>query len=499
MVRELDHSLRRERTARAEAEAANRARDEFLAVLSHELRSPLNAIVGWAHILKGEPQSPTAARAVETILRNADHQVRLMFDIADLSRGITGEARPRGRPGRRPCGARPSYLLRAVVGRYSEDPSPARYRGDSARVVQGDGARLRQVFWNLLSNAVKFSPPGGSVQASAAREGNSVVVKVVDTGQGSGAEFLPHAFESFRQEDATRTRRQGGLGLGLAIVRHITEAQGGAVDARSEGSGKGAVFTVTLPLCTEPRLETFGGGDLGRPQLAGLMVLIVRIMSKRLSVVEQKLLKKATARIRERRLAAEKLRMEGFTHAARRGKVVSSFRKKLLNRALDVAGLDGQRIEELQAADARSMDVFAKKQSQGLRQGSGATAKRLGQESRLLDGRYQALATLAPAPHDPVHLHLTTATEIRIATVQMGTPPPAFVTQIAPGRNVVNALLDVSVDHDHFGGQGMFIEWHFIATLPRAGFGKLLALITFNGACGLRIGQSCIKDGRSSA
>jgi len=355
------------------------------------------------------------------------------------------------------------------------------------------------VFWNLLSNAVKFSPPGGSVQASAAREGNSVVVKVVDTGQGSGAEFLPHAFESFRQEDATRTRRQGGLGLGLAIVRHITEAQGGAVDARSEGSGKGAVFTVTLPLCTEPRLETFGGGDLGRPQLAGLMVLIVRIMSKRLSVVEQKLLKKATARIRERRLAAEKLRMEGFTHAARRGKVVSSFRKKLLNRALDVAGLDGQRIEELQAADARSMDVFAKKQSQGLRQGSGATAKRLGQESRLLDGRYQALATLAPAPQDPVHLHLTTATEIRIATVQMGTPPPAFVTQIAPGRNVVNALLDVSVDHDHFGGQVMFIEWHFIATLPRAGFAKLLALITFNGACGLRIGQSCIKDGRSSA
>ena len=222
-------------------------------------------------------------------------------------------------------------------------------------------------------------------------------------------------------------------------------------------------------------------------------------MGKRLTVVEQKLLKKATARIRERRLSAEKLRIEGLTHAARRGRVVSSFRKTLLRRALTVAGIDGQHIEALQLADARSMDAFAKKQRQGLRQGSGATAKRLGQEARVLDGRYRALATPPPAPQAPVHIHLPTATEIRIATVQMGADAPATVTQVAPGQNVVRALLDVSADHDHFSGQVMFVEWHFITTLPRAGFAKVLALITFNGACGLRIGQSCIKDGHSSA
>ena len=274
LVRELDHSLRRERAARAEAERANRARDEFLAVLSHELRSPLHAIVGWAHILRGEPQSPTAARAIETILRNADHQVRLMSDIADISRGITGKLVLAGGQ----IDVR-SALDQAVDSvRLSADARNIHLQlviPETPLVVQGDGARLRQVFWNLLSNAIKFSPLGGSVQASAARDGRSVVVKVADTGQGIGAEFLPYVFDSFRQEDATRTRRKGGLGLGLAIVRHITEAHGGAVDVGSEGGGKGAVFTVTLPLCTGVTFEGVEDGDLSRPQLAGLRVLVV--------------------------------------------------------------------------------------------------------------------------------------------------------------------------------------------------------------------------------
>jgi signal transduction histidine kinase len=274
LVRQLDHALRRERAARAEAERANRARDEFLAVLSHELRSPLNAIVGWAHVLKGQDQTAETVRAIDTILRNADHQVRLMSDIADLSRGITGKlVLESGQIDVR------SALDQAVDSvRLSADARKVHLQlviPETPLVVQGDGARLRQVFWNLLSNAIKFSASGGSVQASAACEGNSVVVRVADTGQGIGAEFLPYVFDSFRQEDATRSRRQGGLGLGLAIVRHITEAHGGAVDVRSEGSGKGAVFTVTLPLSTGGRFEPFGEGDLSRPQLAGMKVLIV--------------------------------------------------------------------------------------------------------------------------------------------------------------------------------------------------------------------------------
>ncbi len=223
------------------------------------------------------------------------------------------------------------------------------------------------------------------------------------------------------------------------------------------------------------------------------------IVRKRLTGVEEKLLKKATARIRDRRLEAAKLRVEGLTHAARRGRVVNSFRRKLMRRALAAAGIDGQQIEELQSADARSMDAFAKKQQQGLREGSGATAKRLGQESLVLDGRYQAMAALAPAPQAEVHIHMTTTTQIRIATVLTGADAPATQTQAAPGRNVVNTLLAVSADEDHFTGQMMFVEWHFIAQLPRSGFAKVLALVTFNGSCGLRIGQSCIKSGRSSA
>src|SRR4029078_684403 len=135
--------------------------------------------------------------------------------------------------------------------------------------------RLRQVFWNLLSNAIKFSPPGGSVQATAAREGTSVVVKVGDAGQGIGAEFLPYVFDSFRQEAATKTRRQGGLGLGLAIVRPLIEAHGGAVQAHSDGAGKGALFTIALPVCAGADGDTIEPAGVNAAQLAGLRVLVV--------------------------------------------------------------------------------------------------------------------------------------------------------------------------------------------------------------------------------
>jgi signal transduction histidine kinase len=274
LVRELDLALRRERAARAEAERANRARDEFLAVLSHELRSPLNAIVGWAHILKGQDRTGEMRRAIETILRNADHQVRLMADIADLSRGITGKLVLEG--GQVDVRSALDQAVDAV--RLAADARSIRLQlviPETPLMVEGDAARLRQVFWNLLSNAIKFSAPGGSVQASASREARSVVVKVADTGQGIGAEFLPYVFDRFRQEDATVSRRQGGLGLGLAIVRHLTEAHGGTVHAHSDGADKGSVFTVSLPVSGGGSHPVVEHAELTPPQLAGLKILVI--------------------------------------------------------------------------------------------------------------------------------------------------------------------------------------------------------------------------------
>lgn len=274
LLRERDEALRRERAARTEAERANRARDDFLAVLSHELRSPLNAIVGWAHVLKGRTQAPDDTRALDTILRNADHQLRLISDLTDLSRGIVGKlVLESGIVDLR------SVLDQAVDAvRLSADARGIKLRlmlPESQLLVQGDSARLRQVFWNVLSNAIKFSASGASVQASATREAESVVVRLSDTGQGIGAEFLPHVFDFFRQEDATKSRRHGGLGLGLAIVRHLTEAHGGTARAESDGPGKGTTVTITLPMYTGPTVETAEALEVGRPQLAGIRILVI--------------------------------------------------------------------------------------------------------------------------------------------------------------------------------------------------------------------------------
>ena len=274
LVHELDQALRRERTARAQVERANRARDEFLAVLSHELRTPLNAMVGWAHVLKTTSRPAEVGRAVETILRNADHQVLLISDITDLSRGMVGKLVLESTL----MDVR-SVLEQAVDAvRLSSDARGIHLQlliGESPLSVQGDPARLRQVFWNVLSNAIKFSPSGATVQASAAREGESVVVRVSDTGQGISSEFLPLVFDFFRQEDATKSRRQSGLGIGLAIVRHLTEAHGGRVQAESDGPGKGATFTITLPARTGPIALATEPSDLARPQLDGLRILVV--------------------------------------------------------------------------------------------------------------------------------------------------------------------------------------------------------------------------------
>ncbi|HEX8337445.1 MAG TPA: PAS domain-containing protein, partial [Pyrinomonadaceae bacterium] len=240
--------LAREQAARAEAEAANRLKDEFLATLSHELRTPLTAILGWAKLFAdGQVSADKAGEAFRTIYRNARSQAQLVDDLLDVSRIITGKLRIEAVP----------VALPAVVEAAAAVVRPAAAAkgvsldvnvGADDATVDGDPERLQQVVWNLLSNAVKFTPEGGRVEARVRRAGPRVEVAVSDTGAGIPPEFLPHVFERFRQADMGTTRRHGGLGLGLAIVRHLVELHGGAVEAESGGAGRGSTFTVLLPV-----------------------------------------------------------------------------------------------------------------------------------------------------------------------------------------------------------------------------------------------------------
>ncbi|HYN85495.1 MAG TPA: ATP-binding protein [Pyrinomonadaceae bacterium] len=245
---ELEVRLTRERAARAEAEAANRLKDEFLATVSHELRTPLTAIVGWAHMMRrGVVSESDFPHALETIERNARSQQQLIEDLLDVSRIITGRLRLDVQT------VDPVPVVDAAVEsvRLAADAKGIGLRRevDAGEVrVAGDAARLQQVVWNLLSNAIKFTPAGGSVRVGVRRAGRHVEVSVADTGQGIAPEFLPHVFERFRQADGTTSRRFGGLGLGLSIVRHLVELHGGTVSAESGGDGGGATFTVSLPL-----------------------------------------------------------------------------------------------------------------------------------------------------------------------------------------------------------------------------------------------------------
>ncbi|MDT7605062.1 MAG: hypothetical protein QOF61_3059 [Acidobacteriota bacterium] len=240
--------LEREQMARAEAESASRLKDEFLATVSHELRTPLNAIMGWSHMLRaGALDETTAARALETIERNAQAQAQLVEDILDVSRVITGKLRLNITPVDVASvinAATDSVQLAADAKGIQLEVSLDR----SARHVAGDAGRLRQVVWNLLSNAIKFTPAGGRVEVRLARADSDVELSVSDTGCGISADFLPFIFDRFRQADGTSTRRHGGLGLGLSIVRHLVELHGGTVNVESAGEGHGTTFTVRLPL-----------------------------------------------------------------------------------------------------------------------------------------------------------------------------------------------------------------------------------------------------------
>jgi PAS domain S-box-containing protein len=265
-----------------DAEAASRAKDQFLATLSHELRTPLNAVVGWAHMLRsGKLDEPATMRAVETIDRNARAQSQLISDILDISRIVSGKLRLSVRPVDltpvveaaldtvRPAAEAKGIRLQAVL-----DPA--------AGPVSGDADRLQQVIWNLLANAIKFTPRSGRVQVRLSRINSHVELRVEDTGVGIGSEFMPHAFELFRQRDGTPSRQHGGLGLGLALVKHLVELHGGSVECASPGEGMGAVFSVKLPLMivatrgdgVHPTAET-GSAMPTAPSLDGLFVLVV--------------------------------------------------------------------------------------------------------------------------------------------------------------------------------------------------------------------------------
>ena len=297
------HLLELEQAARAEAEAANRVKDQFLVILSHELRSPLNPILGWTKLLRSRKLDPTATdRALDTIERNAKLQIQLIDDLLDVSRILRGKLSLNLAVVNLTTvidAALETVQLAAQTKKIQLEyiPSPT-----FPILVQGDSNRLQQVVGNLLSNAVKFTPSGGRVEVRLEVVNNGEKVEsnsphhpttpppyhknhyaqitVTDTGMGISSEFLPHVFEYFRQADSSTTRKFGGLGLGLAIVRHLVELHGGVVTADSSGEGQGATFTVRLPL-----LEQQGeGGEKDTEQqgdkftssyLAGLRILVV--------------------------------------------------------------------------------------------------------------------------------------------------------------------------------------------------------------------------------
>jgi CheY-like chemotaxis protein len=276
--------LVREQAARAEAEAANRAKDEFLATLSHELRTPLTSILGWSHLLRaGNLPDETTESALETIERNAKAQSQLIDDLLDVSRIITGQLRLDMAP----------VEIDGIIAAAVDSVRPAA----SAKNIElhaeleampgpllGDATRLQQVAWNLLSNAVKFTPKGGRVGVWLKRINSHVEVKVEDTGQGISGEFLPHVFDRFRQADGTTTRRHGGLGLGLAIARHLVELHGGTIRADSQGEGLGSTFTVNLPVVNAPSID--GSAENPLAGVEGVLARSGRLEGLRLLVVD---------------------------------------------------------------------------------------------------------------------------------------------------------------------------------------------------------------------
>jgi PAS domain S-box-containing protein len=280
---ERERLLASEHAARTEAEAANRTKDEFLAMLSHELRTPLTAMLGWLAILRGQRvDDQTFDRGIEAVERNAKIQAHLIEDLVDVSRIIGGKLSLEVRP----IDLSPVIRAAIEVVRPAADAKGVDiefYEEPFVGPVSGDATRLRQVVWNLLSNAVKFTPRDGSVNVSLQHSQSSAKIVVRDSGAGIPQGFLPHVFERFRQAESSVTRSHRGLGLGLAIVRHLVELHGGTVLAESDGQGKGATFTINLPLAAISASQLEPGLPLAKPisegvtaaPLSGLRVLVV--------------------------------------------------------------------------------------------------------------------------------------------------------------------------------------------------------------------------------
>lgn len=274
-----------EQNARRNADLANRAKDDFLATVSHELRTPLNAMLGWARMLRtGDLPKEKHDRALETIERNAVTQAQLIEDLLDVSRIISGKLR---------LDVQSAELVDVAEQAVESLRLASESKGirvvsaldPRAGPIMGDPHRLQQVVWNLLSNAIKFTPKGGRIHIALERVDSNLRLTVTDTGTGINTEFLPHVFERFKQADGTTTRTQGGLGLGLAISRHIVELHGGSIHVESKGEGQGSTFTVVLPISpvrqgarvTSSRLASVAGGLAFeiRPELKNLRVLVV--------------------------------------------------------------------------------------------------------------------------------------------------------------------------------------------------------------------------------
>jgi signal transduction histidine kinase/integral membrane sensor domain MASE1/CheY-like chemotaxis protein len=275
---EREQIITREREARAEAETANRIRDEFLVIVSHELRTPLSSILGWTKLLiSGELDQATSARALEAIDRNGKTEAKLIDDLLDASRIITSNLKMIAIPvdlGR---------IVRAVMDSnipiaLAKGVQLESISSDSPCLVLGDATRLHQIVGNLLSNAIKFTNHGGRVEIRLELQNSRVCLQVIDTGVGIEAEFLPHVFDRFRQADSSRSRRYTGLGLGLTIVQHLVKQHGGSVSAQSQGPGAGSVFTVMLPLAGRVQQNADVQDDarlLSDVSLTGIGVLVV--------------------------------------------------------------------------------------------------------------------------------------------------------------------------------------------------------------------------------
>ena len=306
--------LESERIARQEAEHSSRVKDEFLATLSHELRSPLNAMVGWIHVLKaGAPTSETLSKALDSLERNSEAQARLIEDLLDMSRIVSGKFRLDVQ----------TVDLRSLIRAAIESVVPAAQAKaiDIRQVlhplvgpVKGDPSRLQQVIWNLLSNAVKFTPKGGAIEVLLKRVDSHCEISVSDTGRGIKPEFLPLVFDRFRQQDASTARLEGGLGLGLAIVKQLVEHHGGSVAVTSTGEGRGATFIVRIPIAITPMIRDEREVDPSAASpspdlcLVGMRILVVDD-DLDAGIVLQRILEERQATVRTATSAAEGLQL----------------------------------------------------------------------------------------------------------------------------------------------------------------------------------------------